>query len=92
MELLCEWKVTRAVSSQLNAISQGFSEYIPPVLVQLFSEPELALLINGDANIDVEDWRKHTEYTYVFTQMAISISAILINCQLIPELLVILPH
>ena len=40
----------------------GFNELIPPDLVNVFDERELELLIGGIADIDVEDWKKHTDY------------------------------
>lgn len=35
---------------------------IPPELVNVFDERELELLIGGIADIDVDDWKKHTDY------------------------------
>ena len=35
---------------------------IPPDLVNVFDERELELLIGGIAEIDVDDWKKHTDY------------------------------
>lgn len=35
---------------------------IPSDLVNVFDERELELLIGGIADIDVEDWKKHTDY------------------------------
>lgn len=40
----------------------GFNELIPPDLVNVFDARELELLIGGIADIDVEDWKKHTDY------------------------------
>lgn len=40
----------------------GFNELIPPDLVNVFDERELELLIGGIADIDVDDWKKHTDY------------------------------
>lgn len=40
----------------------GFNELIPADLVNVFDERELELLIGGIADIDVEDWKKHTDY------------------------------
>ena len=41
---------------------QGFHELIPADLVNVFDERELELLIGGIADIDVDDWKKHTDY------------------------------
>lgn len=35
---------------------------IPSELVNVFDERELELLIGGIADIDVDDWKKHTDY------------------------------
>jgi hypothetical protein len=40
----------------------GFHELIPADLVNVFDERELELLIGGIADIDVDDWKKHTDY------------------------------
>jgi E3 ubiquitin-protein ligase NEDD4 len=40
----------------------GFNELIPADLVNVFDERELELLIGGIADIDVDDWKKHTDY------------------------------
>ena len=40
----------------------GFNELIPPDLVNVFEERELELRIGGIADIDVDDWKKHTDY------------------------------
>lgn len=40
----------------------GFNELIPQELINVFDERELELLIGGMADIDVEDWKKHTDY------------------------------
>lgn len=40
----------------------GFHELIPADLVNVFDERELELLIGGIAEIDVDDWKKHTDY------------------------------
>jgi hypothetical protein len=50
------------VDEQFNAFVQGFHELIPADLVNVFDERELELLIGGIADIDVDDWKKHTDY------------------------------
>ena len=62
MELVCEWKITRRIQEQFKAFIDGFNELIPQELVNVFDERELELLIGGLAEIDVEDWKKHTDY------------------------------
>ena len=50
------------MEEQFNAFITGFNELIPAELVNVFDERELELLIGGIADIDVEDWKKHTDY------------------------------
>lgn len=62
VELICEWKIYRRIEEQFKAFIDGFNELIPQELVNVFDERELELLIGGLAEIDVEDWKKHTDY------------------------------
>lgn len=60
--LITEWRIQKRVEEQFNAFVSGFHELIPQDLVNVFDERELELLIGGIADIDVEDWKKHTDY------------------------------
>lgn len=60
--LITEWRIQKRVEEQFNAFVTGFNELIPPDLVNVFDERELELLIGGIADIDIEDWKKHTDY------------------------------
>ena len=60
--LVTEWKIQKRVQEQFNAFITGFNELIPADLVNVFDERELELLIGGIADIDVDDWKKHTDY------------------------------
>lgn len=60
--LITEWRISKRVDEQFNAFIAGFSELIPPDLINVFDERELELLIGGIADIDVDDWKKHTDY------------------------------
>ncbi|KAJ9642428.1 hypothetical protein H2201_004823 [Coniosporium apollinis] len=62
IDLITEWRIQKRVEEQFNAFITGFNELIPPDLVNVFDERELELLIGGIADIDVEDWKKHTDY------------------------------
>eukprot|EP00658_Telonema_sp_P-2_P033453 TRINITY_DN24554_c0_g1_i1.p1 TRINITY_DN24554_c0_g1~~TRINITY_DN24554_c0_g1_i1.p1 ORF type:complete len:583 (+),score=105.35 TRINITY_DN24554_c0_g1_i1:165-1913(+) len=52
-------------SRETGLLLSGFWEVIPQGVLQAaqLSGPELAELITGQQNIDVLDWRAHTEYT-----------------------------
>ncbi|KAK7687348.1 hypothetical protein QCA50_009213 [Cerrena zonata] len=62
VELISEWKISKRVEEQFKAFINGFNELIPQELVNVFDERELELLIGGLAEIDIEDWKKHTDY------------------------------
>ncbi|KAI9889943.1 MAG: hypothetical protein M1814_004666 [Vezdaea aestivalis] len=62
IDLITEWRIQKRVSEQFDAFISGFSELIPPDPVNVFDERELELLIGGIADIDVDDWKKHTDY------------------------------
>lgn len=62
VELITEWRIQKRVDEQFNAFVTGFHELIPADLVNVFDERELELLIGGIADIDVDDWKKHTDY------------------------------
>lgn len=62
IELVTEWKISRRVEEQFKAFLSGFNELIPQELVNVFDERELELLIGGISDIDVDDWKKHTDY------------------------------
>lgn len=62
VELITEWKIHKRVEEQFNAFIDGFNELIPEALVKVFDARELELLIGGLATIDVDDWKKHTDY------------------------------
>lgn len=62
VELICEWKIYKRIEEQFKAFIDGFNELIPQELVNVFDERELELLIGGLAEIDLEDWKKHTDY------------------------------
>lgn len=62
VELVTEWKIYRRVEEQFKNFLTGFNELIPQELVNVFDERELELLIGGISEIDVDDWKKHTDY------------------------------
>ncbi|KAK9466291.1 hypothetical protein V1512DRAFT_264301 [Lipomyces arxii] len=62
VELITEWRISKRVEDQFKAFISGFNELIPQELVNVFDERELELLIGGISDIDVDDWKKHTDY------------------------------
>ncbi|KAJ3014470.1 hypothetical protein HKX48_005129 [Thoreauomyces humboldtii] len=62
VELVVNWRVCKRVDEQYKAFQQGFHELVPPDLVAVFDDRELELLIGGIADIDLDDWKKNTDY------------------------------
>ena len=60
--LVTKWRIQKRVEDQFNAFASGFHELIPQDLINVFDAAELELLIGGIADIDVDDWKKHTDY------------------------------
>jgi E3 ubiquitin-protein ligase NEDD4 len=62
VDLMVKWRIEKRIEEQFEAFKSGFHELIPPELINVFDERELELLIGGIAEIDVDDWKKHTDY------------------------------
>lgn len=62
VELMVRWRIEKRIAAQFGAFKEGFQELIPQDLINVFDERELELLIGGIAEIDVDDWKKHTDY------------------------------
>ncbi|RPA81827.1 HECT-domain-containing protein [Ascobolus immersus RN42] len=62
VDLITEWRIQKRVVAQFDSFMEGFNDLIPQDLVNVFDERELELLIGGIADIDVDDWKKHTDY------------------------------
>ncbi|CAG8441967.1 15255_t:CDS:10 [Acaulospora colombiana] len=62
IDLITEWRISKRIEEQFKAFMEGFNQLIPQDLISVFDERELELLIGGIAEIDVDDWKKHTDY------------------------------
>ncbi|KAK0615002.1 hypothetical protein B0T17DRAFT_619836 [Bombardia bombarda] len=62
VDLMVKWRIEKRIAEQFQAFKEGFQELIPHDLINVFDERELELLIGGIAEIDVDDWKKHTDY------------------------------
>ncbi|KAJ3411380.1 hypothetical protein HDV05_002305 [Chytridiales sp. JEL 0842] len=62
IQLYVEWLIQKRVEDQFKAFQSGLHEMVPHDLISVFDEKELELLIGGVAEIDMEDWKKHTDY------------------------------
>lgn len=64
---MTEYRLTTAIRPQIDAFLAGFREVVPDQLIRLFTDAELELLISGLPELDVDDWRAHTEYHAGYT-------------------------
>ncbi|CAL8292032.1 unnamed protein product [Lota lota] len=62
IERMVKWRAERGVVQQNEALVRGFYEVVDSRLVSVFDARELELVIAGTAEIDLCDWRSHTEY------------------------------
>lgn len=62
VSLVCQHRMTTAISSQINAFLDGFHELVSRDLITIFTPRELELLISGLPDIDVHDLKKNTDY------------------------------
>jgi E3 ubiquitin-protein ligase HUWE1 len=62
VSLVCQHRMTTAISSQIKAYLDGFYELVSKDLIQIFTPRELELLISGLPDIDVHDLKKNTDY------------------------------
>ncbi|KAJ1796406.1 hypothetical protein LPJ59_003769, partial [Coemansia sp. RSA 2399] len=62
VHLSVQYRVCDRIKEQFEAFQAGFHELIPEDLIQVFDERELELLIGGLDEIDIEDWKKNTDY------------------------------
>ncbi len=46
------------------ALKRGFNEIVPASFMDMFDERELELLLSGLGAVDIEDWRRNTEYRH----------------------------
>ena len=59
---MLKWRLDRGVAQQMEVLKKGFSEVMPPHLLVDFDAHELEFITAGTVEIDIEDWRNHTEY------------------------------
>ncbi|XP_006824928.1 E3 ubiquitin-protein ligase HECW2-like [Saccoglossus kowalevskii] len=62
IERMVKWRIERGVCEQTDSLVRGFYEVVDNRLISVFDARELELVIAGIAEVDVNDWRKNTEY------------------------------
>ena len=63
LEACLKYRLLDRVKPQLNELLLGFFDVIPEPLLTIFDFQELELLMCGLPDIDLEDWKEHTEYS-----------------------------
>jgi E3 ubiquitin-protein ligase NEDD4 len=53
VDYVVEYRISKHVKDQFDALMSGFSELIPQVLINVFDERELELLLGGMSKIDM---------------------------------------
>lgn len=64
IRLMTEWRMTRGIEEQTQALLDGFNEVVALEWLKYFDERELELMLCGMQEIDVEDWQQHTIYRH----------------------------
>jgi hypothetical protein len=59
---ICKAKTQKEVEKQIQSFKTGFSQIIPPGLLELFSAGEIEILISGKSDIDKQDLKAHALY------------------------------
>jgi E3 ubiquitin ligase SMURF1/2/E3 ubiquitin-protein ligase NEDD4 len=62
LELRLRHRMLDSIMPQLQSFLKGFYEVLPPDLVSVFDYQELELLMCGLPSLDLDDWKRHTEY------------------------------
>lgn len=63
IEKLLSFYFKHELGDHLSAIVQGFCDIVPHRYIAPFNESELELVISGQSEIDLEDWKANTEYS-----------------------------
>lgn len=63
LEACLKYRMLDRVKPQLNELLLGFFDVIPEPLLTVFDFQELELLMCGLPEIDLDDWKLHTEYS-----------------------------
>ncbi|ELT89361.1 hypothetical protein CAPTEDRAFT_220633 [Capitella teleta] len=62
IDMVIKWRFSDRVKRQMSAFMEGFHELIPQSQLAIFDSNEVELLLAGLQDIDVNDWKKHTNY------------------------------
>ena len=69
LEACLKYRMLDRVKPQLNELLLGFFDVIPEPLLTVFDFQELELLMCGLPQIDMDDWKEHTEYSGEYNEI-----------------------
>ena len=56
-------RMTTRIKPQIESFLEGFHDLVPAEFISIFDPQELELFISGLPDIDLDDWKRNTEYT-----------------------------
>ncbi|CAD5215942.1 unnamed protein product [Bursaphelenchus okinawaensis] len=62
ISLMLKWKIEKNVEDQLKAFLGGLFSVVDREFLKIFESSELHHVLSGSVEIDLNDWRKNTEY------------------------------
>ena len=62
VDLVVTHRIAGRIAEQLRAFMEGLGDVLPLDLLHTFNEHELELLIGGTTEIDMDDWKRFTDY------------------------------
>ncbi|EEB06317.1 HECT-type ubiquitin-protein ligase Pub2 [Schizosaccharomyces japonicus yFS275] len=62
LKLASEWHMYKNTEEQFQSLKRGLNEIISDKDLRIFDVDELGVLIGGTSTIDVEDWKRYTDY------------------------------
>lgn len=69
LSLRLKHRMLDSIKPQLESLLEGIYETIPPDLLWVFDYQELDLLLCGVPQLDLEDWKKHSEYYGMYKRL-----------------------
>ena len=64
---LARYYLLKECKSEMKEFIRGFYQVIPRSFISVFDSDEIEFLINGIAEISVDDWKTNTEYRGEFS-------------------------
>ncbi len=62
VDLVVTWRLSRGVREQTESLCRGLKEMLPMNYLEPFEPHEMEWVIAGTPEIDLDDWKKNTEY------------------------------